>query len=239
MKEDSFPAICIAGFFAKSNKTLSELFSKGHAKVITDLGLGTFFKHEDYWHNSDLNYIILAYSDDIPLGGIRLEYKEDGVLLPCEKILKPFEPECSKVFSDLDFKTYGEACNLWNDKIVANKKLGLLLGRTLIAIAPEIGINTVVSLNGRHTFGMARNLGSRIVREIGDNGYFKFDIKKFENENWSSALFVNSNLEELSFANIESKQKMFEIRENKIFRTKEQFGNSEQTILYNLKTRKE
>jgi len=236
MEKDEFTEISISGFFASDNKSLSQVFSAGHAKVVTDLGLGTFFKHEDYWHNSSKNYVILAHWNNVPLGGIRLEYKQAGVPLPCEKILKPFEPEFHKVFQNLDFKTYGEACNLWNDKIVANKRLGLLLGRTLISIAPEIGLDTVISLNGRHTFGMARNLGSRLVSEIGNKGYFDFDIKKFENENWSSALFANSELVSLLFANTESRQRMLEIRKKKVFRSLEDFGPSSLIVSYNLKT---
>jgi hypothetical protein len=206
--------IKIIGFLASNDTESCNLFSYGHEKVLIDVGLKTFVNPQKEWHKRDDVYVVLALQNDIPVGGIKLEQKIEGKALNCESLIRPLVPNISEIIDSQKWGVIGEAGGLWHDKSMANKDLSKVLGRTIIGVAELINVKCVLSLNGKHTYRMARDVGSQIFREIGDDGYLHFDVGAFDKDQWSSALFFQNDLEKLSRASKDAKNFITNIRQD-------------------------
>lgn len=211
--------IQIIGFVASQNTQLCGLFSLGHEKVLIDVGLKSFVNPNQEWHNRDDVYVILAMQNDTPVGGIKLENRIVGKELNCELLIKPVVKNISEIIDNQSWGIIGEAGSLWHDKSMANKNLSQILGRTIIGVAEFAKVNCVLSLNGKHTYRMARDVGSQIFRKIGEDGYLHFDVGAFDKDQWSSALFFQNDLKKLSRASQDARDFIKSIRQNPECRT--------------------
>lgn len=207
---DNDPIQCsIYAFHASSNPDLCKKFIEGHQKVLSDHGLDQLIPSDDYWVSQNDVIVVLAIRDDQAIGGIRLEPKVSDRLLPFEKSLLPYDSQISQLFDQLKYDNIYEACGLWNAKAVAGNDLGILLCRVCVAIAPKLKIEAILSLNGVYTYKIPRDMGSHIIRDIGNNGLFKYPIERFH-----SALWMQDDLIKLSLASNICKKRVLSLRKN-------------------------
>lgn len=207
---DEYPLSCkIYAFRAKDNPELCDLFISGHQKVLADHGLEELIPTDDYWTKSNEVIVVLAINKGKPLGGIRLEPKVKERLLPFEKSLIPFEPSITELIPKLHYNSIYEACGLWNAKITAGNDLGILLCRVCVSIAPRLGIEAILSLNGVYTYKIPKDMGSEIIRSIGSNGLFKYPIERFH-----SALWIQNDLNKMKRASRECKTRVISLRDD-------------------------
>lgn len=209
IKTDTEPLTCeIVGFWASERPDLCQLFLKGHNKILTDHGLTDLISTDDYWVDDNTVYVVLAISEQgEPIGGIRLEKMLDSRSLPLEKVLTPFDSNISTYIHSLPYANLYEACGLWNAKSAAGNDLGILLCRVCVSVAPSFDIDAILSLNGVYTYKIPRDMGSKMIRSIGENGLFKYPIERFH-----SALWIQNDLLNMSSASNECQKRVHSLR---------------------------
>ena len=205
--ETDLEQFAIIGFFAPSSPELCNLFTEGHNNVLRQHGFMNLKSREDYWHNMDNCFVLLAMNGEEPVGGFRVESKVDGVPLPSERVLKDIDEDAEKIFEKYPKEKCGEACALWNAKSVAGKNLSVHLSRASIAISPLLGIKYLLSFNGTHTFRLPVDVGSVMMTELGDQGYFDYPTKEFR-----TAFWVQQDLKALSLASPDARKSMMAVR---------------------------
>ncbi|MBR9860538.1 hypothetical protein GYB22_07260 [bacterium] len=186
-----------------------EKFVDGHQKVLEEHGLGHLTSKEDYWIKQEDAYAFIALKNNVPVGGIRFEKKVHDKDLPLEKALKSEKQIVSNYLDSLNYTNIYEACGLWNSREVAGHEISIFLCRASIALAPLLGIDAVLSFNGVYTYRIPRELGLRMVTEIGNEGIFKYPVERFH-----SALWIHEDLLTLKYATIYARNSMLTLRAN-------------------------
>lgn len=207
---DNDPLKCkIIGFWASERPDLCEKFIKGHEKILIDHGLNSLISTDAYWTSRKDVFVLLAETKNESIGGIRLERKRKAELLPFEKSLLPFNSDITQLIDRLSFNDIYEACGLWNAKSAAGNDLGIFMCRVCVAMSPILNIDAIISLNGVYTYKIPKDMGSHIIREIGENGIFKYPIERFH-----SALWIQDDLIRLQNASKECKRRVKSLRKN-------------------------
>jgi hypothetical protein len=183
----------IKGFWAPNNPELSVKFTEGHQNLLFDHGLGFFTSNERYWYNNDDVYVAIVLKGDEVIAGLRLETKSSRRLLPLEKALESKDNRVIAFVDSLKFNKIFEVCALWNSKNYAGYDFPLFLCRACLAIAPNLGFDCSLSLNGFYTYRIPKDIGCKMVTEIGDQGKFSYPIKRFH-----SAIWIQDDLLEMS-----------------------------------------
>ena len=199
----------LIGFWAAKRPDLCEMYITGHEKILIDHGLEGLISTDKYWIERPDVFVVLAYYNDTPLGGIRLETKNNSELLPFEKSLKPFDANIERVIKEMNYSSIYEACGLWNAKIAAGNDLGIFLCRVCVAVAPLLNIDAILSLNGVYTYKIPKDMGSQILKNIGENGLFKYPVERFH-----SALWIQDDLVNMKRAIKECRQRVLSLRQS-------------------------
>jgi hypothetical protein len=175
--------IKIYGFWAKDNLDYCNIFEYGHKKVLTDHGLNLTSNNND-WKKQENVFVFLAFEGNNPVGGIRFEKYDPRYKLSVERALSMHEPNIVKLLKDLKLKEFGEACGLWNDKVVSGEGLSIVLSHLCFIYAPMLDCNHMIAFNGIYTYKISQGMGGEIVDSIGDEGIFKYPNERFKSAVW-------------------------------------------------------
>lgn len=229
-KEPRNTAIKILGFYAKDRPDLSDIFTQGHVDVLRQHGFLHFKTHDDYWHSMDDCYVFLAMKGDEPVGGIRLERRYPDRKFPYEQVLMPLYPEIEYLSDLLNLDQLAEPCSLWNSRSASGMNLSLYLSRASIAVAPLIGIRSVISFNATYTFRIPKDVGCQMITSVGEDGYFNYPTDQFR-----AALWLHTTLDTLEFASDDAQKRLKSLRESPKQTFTEAYNGSEVLIEYDLK----
>ena len=219
------------GFWAPKYPDVAILFTIGHQNVLYEHGLGYFTSNELYWHGFDDVYVALVFKGDEAVAGLRLETKVKERMLPLEKALKSRDNKVTEFVEGLSNHKVFEVCGLWNSKKYAGYDFATFLCRACLAIAPQLGFDVSLSLNGFYTYRIPKDIGCRMVTSVGEGGRFAYPVKRFH-----SAIWIQDDLDKISLASDECKQLVKAIRAGGEVRRKEQNKIGEIEIIYNLDT---
>lgn len=171
------------GFWAKGRPDLCDVFEYGHQKVLTDHGL-KLTSNNDEWRDQENVFVFLAFEGNIPVGGIRFELYDERYPLSVERALEMYEDDLISKLQENGLGKFGEACGLWNDKIVAGEDLSQFLSHLCFACGTVLGCRSMIAFNGIYTYRISKGMGGEIITNIGDEGIFEYPNERFKSAVW-------------------------------------------------------
>ncbi len=206
------PEVKIRAFRAIDEPATCELFIKGHADVLTSIGVTKVTSSKNEWAKNPAVFVIIVESLDEKMvyGGARVHVSGGSEPLPIEQATGALDPAIFDVVRDFSKQGTGEICGLWNSKDLAGYGIGTpLLIRTLIAISTQIGLQSLFALCAPYTVKPVVNCGMLLVNSIGNKGTFyypKLDLV--------ATAMILKDVSVLSGATEEDKSEILEMRAN-------------------------
>ena len=227
--------IQIRAFRAISDPETCLKFIAGHRKVLSIYGIENITTNTDDWmFNPSIFVIVVETLDGEKLyGGARIQVADGIHPLPIEEATGKMDPAIYEIVRQKARNGAGELSGLWNSREVAGFGIGSLFpSRVAVALASQIGINTMFSLCSPTTVRFKDWIGGALLTEVGNKGTFyypKIDLI-------ATALY-SDDLINLSAAHPREKEKIFYLRANPehIAREKSPFKNHYVSITYKLK----
>jgi len=227
--------IRIRAFRATDDPDTCLKFIEGHRKVLSIYGIENITTNTDDWMFRRSIFVIVVESLDGKklYGGARVQVADGIHPLPIEEATGKMD---SKIYEIVRHRAqYGaaELSGLWNSKEVAGFGIGSLFpSRVAVALASQIGINTMFSLCSPTTVRFKDWIGGKLLVDIGNNGTFyypKIDLL-------ATALYSDDVIN-LSIAHPREKEKILYLRNNPehLAREKSPFKNHYVNIHYALK----
>jgi len=189
-----------------------EKFIKGHADVLTSIGITRVTSSKNGWATNPAVFVIIVESLDGKkvYGGARVHVSGGSEPLPIEEATGKMDPGIYELVWAYAQHGTGEICGLWNSNELAGYGIGTpLLIRTLIAISSEIGVKSLFALCAPYTVKPVVNCDMELVDSIGNNGTFyypKLDLV--------ATVMVLNDVAALSKAREDDKLAIFEMRAN-------------------------
>lgn len=229
LSEFGQPMISIRAFRALEDPTGCERFLEGHRRVLTSIGVKEVTSAKADWMEMKSVFVIIVESEDGSqvLGGARIHAADTITPLPIEEATGFIDPKIFPLVESKIPEGTGEICGLWNSRQVAGMGIGsMFLTLAAVAIAPQIGLNSLFALCAPYTVAMAESVGYHIVREIGNNGTFyypKMDLL--------ATVMMLKDTEELSTASEQEKNKILKLRNEPTARTLQLLKNNNEVII--------
>ena len=222
-------SITIRAFRAVEDPDTCEKFYEGHVNVLRSYGVEPISSAKKEWFYNPEVYVLVAIRDGNIIGGVKLHKVGGTQPLPVEESIEYLDTGINKLVKKYTPAGTGEACGLWNGKVIAGKGISYILSRTIIAITDQVGISRLFAFSSDHTIGMFREFGFQVVRSLGDNGNFVYPTPQYV----SRVLLLNSKT--LSRAYPYNRDIMRSLREKPVQRRIEQGPKGKIEIDYQLR----
>jgi hypothetical protein len=167
----------IRAFRAVEDFEACQRFIEGHKRVLKSVGVTEVTSAKNEWAYNPASFVILVESSDGEkvLGGARIHAVGGTQPLPIEEAVGEFDNKIYQLIESKQLNGTGELCGLWNSVEVSGMGIGsVFLIRSAVAIASQIGLQSLFALCSPYTTRMAGNYGFRPQREIGNNGTFYY-----------------------------------------------------------------
>lgn len=167
----------IKAFRAVEDFEACQRFIEGHTRVLRSVGVTEVTSAKNEWAYNPAAFVILVESSDGEkvLGGARIHAAGGTQMLPMEDAVGEFDNKIYGLIEGRQINGTGELCGLWNSVEVAGMGIGsVFLIRSAVAIASQIGLQSLFALCSPYTTRMAGNYGFKPQREIGNNGTFYY-----------------------------------------------------------------
>ncbi len=230
--KDGRPVVRLRAFRAIDDPATCERFIEGHARVLTAIGVKKVTSSKDEWMFNPAAFVLIVESLDGEnvYGGARVHVAGGTQPLPIEEATGNMD---SKIF-DLVWayarQGTGEVCGLWNSREIAGYGVGsIFLTRAAVAISTQIGLKSLFALCAPYTVAMAQSVGYQLETSVGNNGTFyypKLDLL--------ATTLILQDVKELSSANDDEREAIFQIRKQVNLTTVEKLRKREIEIEYKL-----
>ncbi|MBA3830005.1 MAG: hypothetical protein H0X33_13775 [Taibaiella sp.] len=150
-------------------------FAEGHANVLSDYGVTKVTSSKNDWfYNPDVYVAIVETVDGSEIvGGERIHLANRVAPLPIEEAVAIVEMRIyGLVASYANGKITGELCGLWNSRSIAGRGVSTLLTKLGVAMAHQLGMDSLFVLCSPYTVEMCQSAGFQIETSLGDNGKF-------------------------------------------------------------------
>lgn len=211
----------ISVFRALENPRLCEKYVEGHARVLAIYGITMITSAKAVWIDDPNTYVILVESENGEklYGGARIQVAEGTYELPIENAVKKFDPTVLDLVNNSMPAGSGELCGLWNSREVAGLGIGsIYLGRVGVAVAMRLNLTTLFALCAPATVKNCMRVGFSVETRIGDKGGFFYP-----KEGLIATAVTLHDVQTLSLAEPEEREKIFDLRDNPI-QEKEEVG---------------
>ena len=210
-------------------------FIEGHRKVLSIYGIENITTNTDTWMQNPAIFVIVVetINGEKLYGGARIQAADGIHPLPIEEATGKMDSKIYEIVRIAAQNGAAELSGLWNSREVAGFGIGSLFpSRVAVALASQIGINTMFSLCSPTTVRFKDWIGGKLLTDVGIGGTFyypKIDLI-------ATALF-SDDLINLSSAHPREKEKIFYLRANPehLSREKSPFKNHYINIHYLLK----
>lgn len=174
--------IRIRAFRATDDPETCQKFIFGHRKVLENHGIEKVTSSTDAWMYDTSVFVVVVESLDREklFGGVRIHCVDGKSKLPIEIATEDMDPKIRDVVKK--YAQYGtaELCGLWNSIEVAGFGIGSLFPtRAAIVLLEQLGLQSLFFLCSPFTLRFHKWLGSRLLKEVGNEGTFyypKFDL---------------------------------------------------------------
>lgn len=210
----------IRAFRSVDDPAQRDAYHYGLEQVLLYYGVTRVTSQSREWFDDPETWLVVVESreDGSILGGARMQRASTTLPLPMEKAIGFKDPRIYQIVADYTQSGVGEFCGLWNSRKVAGMGLGsMYLGRACIAIAPKIGLTTVLGLCAPSTKTNSFKIGFQIDKRLGNDGEFNYP-----KENLVATSLVIEDPVNLPFASEIDRSKIFELRQNPNLITLEQ-----------------
>lgn len=169
--------IRIRAFRATDDRDSCLKFIDGHKKVLAIYGIENITTNVDTWINNHSIFVIVVepLSGEKLYGGVRLQCADGIHSLPIEDAVGKMDSRIYTFVKEASMNGAAEVSGLWNSKEVAGLGIGSFSPtRCAVAIAEQLGINTLFGLCAPATVRFNQWLGSKILTPVGNNGTFYY-----------------------------------------------------------------
>lgn len=226
--------IRIRAFRATDDPDTCEKFIEGHKKVLEHHGISKVTSSNEEWAESSSVFVIVVEDLDGKklYGGARVHAADGKSLLPIEEATQHLDEKILHYVSHYSKNGTGELCGLWNSVEVAGLGIGSLFpSKSAVVIANQLGLNSMFSLCSPATVRFNQWIGSKVFKEIGNQGTFyypKLDLV-------ATAVFLEDAVT-LKDAHPVERVKMLQLREDPCVTVTEKapFKEVEVNVHYNL-----
>lgn len=167
----------IRAFRAPDDPVAGKEFAAGHRKVLEDLGVKVTTDNTD-WINDPYVYVLVAEdteNDNQVVGGVRLHIANKHSEIPMVQAVGAVDPRVYAEIDSLMEEGVAEIAGIWNSRAVMGKGLGAIyLMRSVIAIASQIGLKTILSFASMATRQRGYDKGFEPLVSIGRSGEFNY-----------------------------------------------------------------
>ncbi|MEB0280396.1 MULTISPECIES: hypothetical protein [unclassified Mucilaginibacter] len=226
------PEVRLRAFRAVDEPETCALFIEGHTHVLTSIGITKVTSSKNEWTTNPSSFVMVVESLDgkVVYGGARVHVAGGTQQLPIEQATGAMDAGVFGLVWQYAQQGTGELCGLWNSRQIAGYGIGsIFLIRTAVAIAYQIGIQSLFALCAPYTIPPGVAVGMEYETTIGENGTFyypKLDLV--------ATTMLLKDVPVLSKAYEEDKIAIMKIRDNqKIIRT-EILRKKEITIHYDI-----
>lgn len=227
------PIVRLRAFRAIDDPVSCQLFLEGHEHVLTSIGVTKVTSSKDEWTRNPAAFVLIVESLDRSkvYGGARIHVSGGTEPLPIEQATGLMDDTVFDLVWQYAQRGTGEGCGLWNSREISGYGIGsIFLTRAAIAIAPQIGIESLFALCAPYTVKLTESVGYQLETSIGNNGTFyypKLDLV--------ATTMILKDLDTLSTASEENRNAIMELRQNQNCVRVEVLRNKEIEIHYDIK----
>ncbi|MES2478177.1 MAG: hypothetical protein V4561_03770 [Bacteroidota bacterium] len=227
------PIVRLRAFRAVDDPVSCQLFLEGHEHVLTSIGVTKVTSSKDEWTRNPAAFVLIVESLDKSkvYGGARIHVSGGTEPLPIEQATGMMDDNVFDLVWHYAQNGTGEGCGLWNSREISGYGIGsIFLTRAAIAIAPQIGIQSLFALCAPYTVKLTESVGYQLETSIGNNGTFyypKLDLV--------ATTMILKDLDTLSTASEENRIAIMDLRKNQTCNRVEVLRNKEIEIHYDIK----
>ena len=205
------PEVRLRAFRAVDEPGTCELFIQGHTHVLTSIGVTKVTSSKNEWVKNPASFVMIVESLDRKkvYGGARVHVAGGSDPLPIEQATSAIDPGVFDLVWRFAQQGTGELCGLWNSREIAGYGIGsIFLIRTAVAIAYQVGLQSLFALCAPYTVKPVQGVGMELEKSIGNDGTFyypKLDL--------IATTMLLKDVPILSKANEEDKAAIFRIRD--------------------------
>lgn len=169
--------VIIRGFRAVDDPEASERFILGHRRVLEAHGVKKVTSSRNEWAQNPNVFVVNVESEDGEkvYGGARIHVADGIHPLPIEEATGYMDSRIYERVHELRSEGTGELCGLWNSMEVAGMGIGSFFAtRAATVLTRQIGIQSLWGLCAPFTVRWAERLGSRVQKDIGNEGTFYY-----------------------------------------------------------------
>ena len=224
------PVVRLRAFRAIDDPEACKLFLEGHAHVLTSIGITKVTSSKNEWTTNPAAFVLIVESLDGKrvYGGSRVHVSGGSQPLPIEEATGALDPSIFKLVWKFAQHGTGELCGLWNSREIAGYGIGsIFLIRAAVAIAHQIGLQSLFALCAPYTIKPVEACGMELETSIGNQGTFyypKLDLL--------ATTMILKDVPILSKAHQEDKDAILKIREQPNVVRVEELRKKEITIHY-------
>lgn len=174
---EAVPEVRLRAFRAIDEPDTCALFVEGHADVLSSIGVKKVTSAKNGWTTNPAVFAIVVESMDGKrvYGGARVHVSGGTEPLPIEQAVSMLDPAIHKLVWEHSRFGTGEVCGLWNSTDLSGYGIGTpLLIRTGVALASQVGLQTLFALCAPYTVKPVVNCGMELVSSIGNKGTFYY-----------------------------------------------------------------
>lgn len=169
-------SVIFRAFRAADEELSCQKFIAGHRAVLEVYGIAMISSNNALWTQHENTYVIMAEAeeDGRALGGVRVQVADEKLALPMVKAVGQVDKKIHDVIGRHKGKKIAEACGLWNSREIAGYGYSFFILRSAIALAYQIGVDSLFALAAPVTVQMCLNAGFIIETSLGNNGFFNY-----------------------------------------------------------------
>ncbi len=171
------PEVRLRAFRAVDEPETCALFIEGHTHVLTSIGITKVTSSKNEWTTNPSSFVMVVESLDgkVVYGGARVHVAGGTQQLPIEQATGAMDAGVFGLVWQYAQQGTGELCGLWNSRQIAGYGIGsIFLIRTAVAIAYQIGIQSLFALCAPYTIPPGVAVGMEYETTIGENGTFYY-----------------------------------------------------------------
>lgn len=224
--------LILRAFKATEDPEGCQKFLKGHAEILTNIGVNKVTSSKEEWVDDPGTYVLVVEDPESHevMGGARIDTTFGRKKLPIEEATGDMDPKIHDLVASYQEVGAGEVCGLWNSRKVAGLGFGsLFLSRAAMALAGMLEVKVLLALCAPYTVKPGFYFGYHVIKDIGNEGTFyypKLDLL--------ATAMVNPDIYKLENADGNERNKIFELREQPNILLTEPSKRKEVTIQYQL-----
>lgn len=167
----------IRAFRAPDDPETGMKFAVGHRNVLERIGVKVTSDNTTWIHDPFVYVLVVedTNNDNTVVGGVRLHVANKNTELPMVQAVGKVDPRIYEVIGKLMINGTAEIAGIWNSREVMGMGLGAIyLMRSVIAIASQIGLETILSFASKATLQRGYDKGFEPLTSIGRNGEFNY-----------------------------------------------------------------